>query len=182
MIILASKSPRRKELLEMAGYDFVVKTYDVEEDIQDDNPVEYVEKTALKKGIIASQNNPEDIIISADTIVVLDDKILEKPKDKLDAYSMIKSYKGRNHHVYTGVAILYKNECINFYEDTIVSVCDLTDEEIMNYVNTDEPYDKAGAYAIQGIFGKYIEKIEGDYFNVMGLPLCAINKHLKKIL
>ena len=182
MIILASKSPRRKELLEMAGFDFVVRTYDVEENIKEDDPAEYVKKTALKKGLVASSYNPLDIIISADTIVVLDDKILEKPKDKQDAFSMIKSYQGRSHHVYTGVAIIYKNECINFYEDTLVTVSNLTDEEIRDYINTSEPYDKAGAYAIQGIFGKYIEKIDGDYFNVMGLPLCAINKHLKKIL
>ena len=181
MFRLVSKSPRRKEILEMAGIDFVVTNIETEEDVEKNDPSNYVTKTAYKKGIEAYNLYPNDIILSADTIVVFDNKILEKPKDKEDAYRMIKMIQGNEHYVYTGVFLGRKQDNINynFYEKTKVVVGDLTEEEILEYINMDEPYDKAGAYAIQGFFGKYIEKIEGDFFNVMGLPIHSINKKLK---
>ena len=183
MLRLVSKSPRRKEILEMVGVCFEVTLVNVEEKADAKTPSEYVQKIARKKGIAAVDIYPDDVILSADTIVVLNDKILEKPKDKTDAYQMIKALQGSCHNVYTGVYIGCKKEDIefNFYESTKVYVVPMSEAEIEEYVNMDEPYDKAGAYAIQGFFGKYIEKIEGDYFNVMGLPICSINEKLKMI-
>lgn len=183
MLRLVSKSPRRREILEMAGIEFVVTNIDTDEDIVEKNPCEYVMKTALKKGSCALDLYPDDIILSADTIVVFNNQILEKPKDKEDAYKMIKMIQNNEHYVYTGVFIGIKNKNItfSFYEETKVIVGPLTNEEIIEYVNMDEPYDKAGAYAIQGFFGKYIKGIAGDYFNVMGLPIYKVASKLKDI-
>ncbi len=184
MLILASKSPRRKEILDMINIDFEVLVIDVEENIELKNPTDYVLATAKKKGEYAKKLKPNDTILSCDTIVVLDDKILEKPKSKEQAYEMIKELSGKIHLVYTGVYIcdLNENVCENFYVVTKVIVDEMSEKEIIDYINTDEPYDKAGGYAIQGLFAKYIKGIEGDYFNVMGLPINEVYFHLKKFL
>ena len=178
MLILASKSPRRKEILEMINIDFKVALLDVSEDVIEDDPKKYVLKTAYKKGEAASQKYNNDTVLSCDTIVVLEDEILEKPKYRQDAYNMIKKI-----FVYTGVFIGNKKENFeeSFFVSTKVIVDELTEDEINEYINTQEPYDKAGGYAIQGIFGKYIKGIEGDYFNVVGLPINEIYKKLKKL-
>lgn len=183
MLILASKSPRRREILEMINIEFKVLNLDVEENVEENNPVEYVKKTAMKKGLAASNIMENDTILSCDTIVVLENEILEKPKSKEDAFNMIKKLAGKNHLVYTGVYLANKsqNYCENFYVGTKVIVDELTDDEINEYINTSEPYDKAGGYAIQGLFGKYIKGIEGDYFNVVGLPINEIYARLKKL-
>ena len=182
MLVLVSKSPRRREILEMSKIDFRILLINVDENVEEKDPKKYVELTARKKGLAGINELPNDTILSCDTIVVLDDEILEKPKNKLDAYQMIKKLSGRSHFVYTGVYLGSKNnhfeEC--FHVETKVKVSKMTEKEIIDYINTDEPYDKAGGYAIQGLFGKYIEGIEGDYFNVVGLPINEINKHLKK--
>ena len=181
-IILASKSPRRREILEMSQIEFKVLTLNVVEHVEESDPKKYVELTAKKKGLAAVNELPNDLILSCDTIVVLDDEILEKPKNKDDAYRMIKKLSGRSHYVYTGVYLASKVNCFEkcFHVETKVNVSELTENEIINYINTDEPYDKAGGYAIQGLFGKHIEGIEGDYFNVVGLPINEIYKHLKE--
>lgn len=182
MLILVSKSPRRKEILEMSKIDFRILILNVDENVDEKDPRKYVELTAKKKGLAGIDVLPDDTILSCDTIVVIDNEILEKPKNKDDAYQMIKKIAGRSHMVYTGVYLGSKNghfeEC--FHVETKVNVSKMTENEIINYINTDEPYDKAGGYAIQGLFGKYIEGIEGDYFNVVGVPINEINKHLKK--
>lgn len=180
MIILGSKSPRRKEILEMAGIPFKVVVSDVEEDIKCDNYLDYPKLTAKKKGLPLVESYQDDIIITADTIVYCDGRILGKPKTKDEAYEMIKLISGRSHIVVTGVYIKTKNEEYNYSVETKVFVSKLSEEEINDYINTLEPYDKAGAYAIQGIFGKYIEKIEGDYYNVMGLPVNSIYEKIKE--
>ena len=182
MLVLVSKSPRRKEILEMIKIDFKVLILNVDENVEENDPKKYVELTAKKKGVAGKEELPDDVILSCDTIVVLGDEILEKPKDKDDAYKMIKKLSGKSHYVYTGVYLGSKNMGIDecFHVETKVNVSELTENEIIDYINTDEPYDKAGGYAIQGIFGKYIEGIEGDYFNVVGLPINEINKYLKK--
>ena len=182
MLRLVSKSPRRKEILEMVGIEFEVTLAEVEENAEANTPSEYVQKVAMKKGIDAVEKYPNDVILTADTIVVSNNTILEKPKNKEDAYQMIKQLQGNSHIVYTGVYIGCKNQNIyyNFFEATKVHVVPMSESEINQYISTKEPYHKAGAYAIQGIFGKYIERIEGDYFNVMGLPICSINEKLKK--
>ena len=178
MLILASKSPRRKEILEMAGIDFLVISKEVEEDIEKSNPTLYVEKTAQKKALAVFEDFKDDIILSADTIVTIDNLILEKPKNIDDARQMIKLISGRKHKVITGVCLGTSNSHEVFSVETEVYVSKLSDEQIEEYILTSEPYDKAGGYAIQGIFGKYIEKINGDYYNVVGLP---INKIISKL-
>ncbi len=184
MLVLVSKSPRRKEILEMSKIDFKVLILDVDENVEERDPKRYVEMTARKKGLAGIEELPNDIILSCDTIVVLENEILEKPKNREDAYQMIKKIAGRSHMVYTGVYIGNKNkhmeEC--FHVETRVNVSKMNEKEILEYINTDEPYDKAGGYAIQGLFGKYIEGIEGDYFNVVGLPINIIYNYLKKYI
>ncbi len=180
MLILGSKSPRRKEILEMAKIPFKVELLDVEEDISKTDAKDYVLATALKKGLAYSNKFKSDTILCADTVVEAGGEILEKPVSKDDARIMIEKISGKSHLVHTGVFIGNSKDYDNFVVTTKVYVRKMTLEEIEDYINTSEPYDKAGAYAIQGIFGKYIEKIDGDYYNVMGLPLCEVNKHLDK--
>lgn len=182
-IILASKSPRRKELLSKLGYDFITYNINVDETIDSyDSYVEFVEKTVLKKAQFAKNDFPNDIVICADTIVVCENKILGKPHNKEEAYKMISLLSGRTHLVVTSVSIVYQNNYKIITESTEVEVIQMTEEEIQGYINTPEPYDKAGGYAIQGIFSKYISRINGDYYTVVGLPLCRLNQELKKII
>lgn len=181
-IILGSASPRRKELLEMIGYDFLIDPSKADEDIKNyKNPTDFVRKASVKKAHVVSKNHPDDLIICADTIVVIDNEILGKPHSKEEARKMIEKISGRSHDVLTGVSIYYKNIKKTFSSRTKVYITPLSNEEINNYIETKEPYDKAGAYAIQGIFGKYIEKIQGDYYNVMGLPINKVYNIIKEI-
>lgn len=179
-LILGSASPRRKEILENAGYCFIIDVVNTVEDVKEKDPELYVKKTALKKGQATLKKHFDDLVISADTIVVLNDEILEKPKDKAEAYKMIKALQNNTHLVYTAVYIgTYEQEKV-IIGKTAVSIASMTDEEINEYIATSEPFDKAGGYAIQGVFAKYIEKIDGDYYNVMGLPLHLTYLELKK--
>lgn len=185
-IILGSKSPRRKEILSMAGYDFDVIISDADEDVKENNPVKKVEKIAYRKMSALYEkikdNLDDKVILCADTIVVTSNgEVLEKPKDKDDARRMINIISGTYHYVYTAYVIKTKDKEIKGIEKTEVNVIKLTNEEIEEYINMKEPYDKAGAYAIQGFFGKYISHINGDYYNVMGLPICSICQKLKEI-
>ena len=182
-IILASKSPRRREILTNAGYNIRVSASDVEETVGETNPEDKVLAIAKKKGLDVYKkfvNDDQAIILSADTIVVVDDEILGKPQDKEDARNMISKLQGRAHNVYTAVFIksLYYED--SFIEKTEVNVASMTDEEIENYISSNEPYDKAGGYGIQGIFSQYITSINGDYYNVMGLPINKVKEVLKK--
>jgi len=180
-IILGSKSPRRKEILEMAGYNFDIVLKDVDEHVCASSIKEMSMKIAKKKCDAIFQDHQDDIVICADTIVVMDDIVLEKPKDKCDARRMIKAIQNNVHEVYTSLIVKTKNKEYDHLEQTKVYVGPMTDDEIEEYINMKEPYDKAGAYAIQGYFAKYIEKIDGDYYNVMGLPLYKLDKILKEI-
>ena len=182
-IILASKSPRRREILTNAGYNIRVSASDVDEVVYEIYPEDKVLAIAKKKGLDVYKkfvNDDQAIILSADTIVVVDDEILGKPKDKEDARNMISKLQGRAHDVYTAVFIksLYYED--SFVEKTQVNVSSMTDEEIENYISSNEPYDKAGGYGIQGIFSQYITSINGDYYNVMGLPINKVKEVLKK--
>lgn len=181
MLILASKSPRRKEILEMAGIEFETYVSDVDEDIEKCDPALYVQKTAQKKASAVLEKFPGAIILSADTVVTIDNLILEKPKDIDAARDMINKISGKEHSVITGVYLGNNKKYELFYVETKVYVSKLTKEEIEEYILTSEPYDKAGGYAIQGIFGKYIEKIEGDYYNVVGLPINKVIEKLKTL-
>lgn len=185
-IILASASPRRKELMELAGYTFEIKVSHKEETYQSTAPDEVVkELSMLKADDVASQTEMKNVvIIGADTVVAHNEEILGKPHSKEHAYQMIKSFQGDRHQVYTGVTILKydsegKKTVINQAVRTDVYVNTMTDEEIWQYIEKDNVMDKAGAYGIQSGFSIHIEKIEGDYFNVVGLPISFIYKALK---
>ena len=178
-IILASASPRRKELLEQIGVDFEIEVSDKETAIKERDPVEECRTQAYNKAVDIVEksklkySDKDFVVISADTIVAIEGKILGKPKDKSDARQMLETLSGRKHRVYTAVFVYnsLKDSYESFVEDTPVEVARLSSEEIEDYLEKKEPYDKAGAYAIQGYFSRYIVGIEGDYYNVMGLPV-----------
>ena len=181
-LVLASKSPRRRELLTQAGYQFQINISNVDETVEETNPVDKVLAIAKKKGldVFNKYNNEEAVILSADTIVVINNQVLGKPKDKEDARLMIKMLQNNTHQVYTAVYIKSYLHEEYFVEKTEVNVGEMTNEEIEEYIDTKEPYDKAGGYGIQGIFSKYISSINGDYYNVMGLPIYKVRQYLKK--
>ena len=186
-IILASASPRRKEIMEQAGYEFEIKVSHKEEFYTSTEPAEIVKELALlKANDIAEQVEQKNVaIIGADTVVAHGGKILGKPKSKEEAFEMIHAFQGENHQVYTGVAILEFDELGNKKVSneavrTDVYVNPMTDEEIWNYIEKDNVMDKAGSYGIQSGFAIHIEKIDGDYFNVVGLPISYIYEQLKK--
>lgn len=175
-LVLASKSPRRSEILKNAGIDFTVRVADADETIPEGTPPEEVVVFLAARKAMAVERAEDETVLGADTVVVLDNKILGKPKDKNEAFNMIKSLSGRVHSVFTGVCIVEKGRSITFAEETEVEFLPLTDDEINAYIDTSEPYDKAGAYGIQGIASKFVRRINGDYFNVVGLPISAIYK------
>ncbi len=173
-IVLASKSPRRSEILKNAGIDFTVRVADADETIPDGTkPQDAVVFLAARKAM-AVERAEDELVLGADTVVVLDNKVLGKPKDREDAYNMLRSLSGRVHSVFTGVCAIGNGVSITFAEETKVEFLPLTDKEIYNYIDSNEPYDKAGAYGIQGLASKFVRGIEGDYFNVVGLPISRI--------
>lgn len=187
-IILASASPRRRELMQQAGYNFEIQVSHKEETYISETPDDIVKELALLKARdIAEQNEAKNlVVIGADTVVAYQGAILGKPSSKEDAFAMIQSFQGDKHQVYTGVAILSYDEegnetVVNHAVKTDVYVNSMTDEEIWKYIESDNVMDKAGSYGIQSGFAIHIEKIEGDYFNVVGLPISYIYNILKDI-
>ncbi|MBE6727302.1 MAG: septum formation protein Maf [Ruminococcaceae bacterium] len=186
-IILASKSPRRREILQNLGvkFDVVISETDESSDIND--PCELVEELAFRKAmaVFADINNKrvqaDILVIGCDTVVCCDGKILGKPKDKADAFRMIKMLQGRAHEVISGVALIYNNQVLVRHEVTKVFFDALTDSRIESYISTDEPYDKAGGYAVQGIASRFIGRLEGCYFNVVGLPVNLLCRMADKL-
>jgi septum formation protein len=180
-IILASSSPRRKELLSLAGIEYDVMSTDVDESVrQGITPHEAVSSLSLRKAEKISGTFPERIVLAADTLVAIDGIILGKPCDQNQAYNMLKQLSGKTHSVLTGVTIAKGDKIINFVEETSVSFYDLSDEEINQYVQSGEPMDKAGSYAIQGKGCVFVKAIEGDYFNVVGLPIARTVRLLRE--
>ena len=179
MLILGSQSSRRKEILELAHIPFKIVISNANEDVKESDPIEFVKEVTLKKAKCIPINNNNDWVLCCDTIVYIDGVILGKPKNKDDAYKMIHMIQGKSHIVCTGVYLGNNEKYDLFAVETKVYVSEMTEQEILDYINTDEPYDKAGGYAIQGLFSKFIEKIDGDYYNVMGLPLNEVYKKLK---
>lgn len=180
-IILASASPRRRELLAQAGFEFEVVTSDVEEVVDPSlTPDKLVMSLARQKAQAVAQNRADCAVIGSDTVVVLDGKVLGKPRDEADAVRMLESLSGRKHEVYTGVCIAFAGETHCFFERTSVNFCELDGEQIKAYVATGEPMDKAGAYGIQGKGCVLVEGIEGDYFNVVGFPVSRFCREYKK--
>ena len=180
-IILASQSPRRRELLATAGIPFTVRAARVEEiRSPGEPPGAYVRRLARSKAEAARESAGE-IVLGADTVVVLDGEVLEKPAGAGEARSMLRRLSGREHTVITGICLLHAGGAVVESESTLVRLASLDPREIEEYVSSGEPMDKAGAYAIQGLAAKFIERIEGCYFNVMGLPLALVYRHLKKL-
>jgi septum formation protein len=173
-IVLASASPRRAEILRTVGWPFDTLPVDIDETRRaDENAIDYVQRLAREKADAAAARLPASTILAADTTVTIDDHILEKPADAADAVRMLRLLNNRWHKVMTGVAIINHetSRTIVAHEETEVKFAAMSDEEIVWYVNTGEPTDKAGAYAIQGLGARFIEEIKGDYFNVVGLPI-----------
>jgi len=183
-IILASSSPRRKEIFKMLSLPFEVKLPRAKESFYKDPVKTAMKNSLLKVKDVLKRYNFEDqnvLIISADTIVVLEDKILGKPKNKKDAFNMLKSLSGKTHKVITSVGIYYFKNFYTFYDKALVRFKNLTDEEINWYISTKEPLDKAGSYGIQGIGAIFIREIQGDFFTVMGFPVSKFYDFLKDI-
>jgi septum formation protein len=180
MLVLASQSPRRSEILRQAGIEFTVRIADVDEAvIVGETPEEYVQRLAVDKAS-AVQAAETEIVLGADTTVVIDGEILAKPADAADARRMLKLLSGRRHDVLTGICLRRGPQIVRDYSMTGVVFAPLSEKEIADYVASGEPMDKAGAYAIQGLACKFVERIEGDYFNVMGLPVSLVFRHLRE--
>ncbi|MEJ8777404.1 Maf family protein [Pseudogracilibacillus sp. ICA-222130] len=178
-LILASSSPRRQQLLHQVQIPFTIRTNDVDESIvQEMDPIEKVKQLAILKGN-SIQKNVHEVILAADTVVSFQGKIFEKPKDRMDARSMLTQLSGNTHEVYTGVYIKGVMENNLFVEKTEVTFWELTEEEIEHYIQLDDPYDKAGAYGIQSTGAILVKHIFGDYYNVVGLPLAKVVRALK---
>jgi septum formation protein len=197
MLVLASASPRRQELLRNAGISFTVQPADINETpLPGESPRDCAQRLAREKAFAVFQDRPQDCVLGADTVVAVDDLMLGKPRDAEDAARMLRRLSGRTHAVITGVCLagsFGKAEPLRTEnrelrtafekttsETTFVTVCELSDEEIREYVATGEPMDKAGAYAIQGRAARWISRIEGDYSNVVGLPVAWVYGELKK--
>ncbi len=182
-IILASSSPRRKELLEKIGLKFEVEPGDCAEIVDTDlEPHEMVRKLSLEKAEAVARKHRNVVVIAADTVVLIDGKILGKPKSPTEAKKMLRALSGKSHVVITGFTIIdtAKKRVLSKAVETKVYIRELNPEEIDAYVKSGEPLDKAGAYGIQGLGSVLVEKIEGDYFNVVGLPLRALSEGLKE--
>ena len=180
-IILASNSPRRKELLGQMGLkDFKVSAPNVDESVEDGlPPAEIVERLSLRKARAAADKaRPNDLIIAADTVVALDGAVLGKPRNEAGAFAMLSALSGREHHVYTGVTVLQGGRALTEHEETAVTFRALEEAEIWGYIATGEPMDKAGAYGIQGLGALLVSGIRGDYCNVVGLPVFRLGRML----
>ncbi|MGN0507379.1 MAG: Maf family protein [Lachnospiraceae bacterium] len=185
-VVLASGSPRRKEILGQVGVEFTCRTSGKEEVIRSTDPKEVVlELSAMKAEDVADAEEGPVLVLGADTVVAYRGQILGKPKDRADAIRMISSFAGETHEVYTGVCMIIKEEdgtkkTLSFAETTGVTVYPMTTGEIETYVDSGEPMDKAGAYAVQGLFAPYIKSISGDYYNIVGFPIAGIYQRLKE--
>lgn len=180
-LILASSSPRRQYLMKEAGFQFRIEKPDVEESWPADLPIHHVARyLAEKKAEYFRPSMKNEVIVAADTVVIIDDTIVNKPEDRAEAIRMLTALSGRTHIVMTGVCIISREREESFEDTTLVTFQDLTQDEIAHYVDNFRPYDKAGAYGAQDWIGMVaIQKIEGSYFNVMGLPIHLVYQHLK---
>lgn len=191
-IVLASASPRRRELLEQIGLAFEVVPGQIEEKTKSTEPSEMVMELSARKAQdiydkLPTEKRSSAIVAGADTVVVLEDRIMGKPADEKAAEDMLSSLQGRTHQVYTGVTLIWQGEKnqppsrLSFYEKTDVTMYPMSALEIRSYVDTGEPMDKAGAYGIQGKCAAFIKEIRGDYYNVVGLPIGRLYQEIKKI-
>lgn len=178
--ILASASPRRQELLKFVIDEFKIICADIDETVPDGmNALDAPEYLSRKKADFISKKHPDSIVIAADTVVILDNEILGKPKSQADAFAMLKKLSGKTHLVVTGCSISQSDKIKGFSVCSKVTFFELTDKEIYDYIAKNESMDKAGAYGIQGFGSVLVEKIEGDYFNIVGLPVAKLNRAIK---
>lgn len=187
-LILASASQRRRELLQMCGYDFFIEPSRADEHILQSDPKKFVSSLAEKKALEVferlngAKNGGESFaVLGSDTIVYFDGRIIGKPRDEEDALRILSMLSGKTHEVYTGVAVVTEKQRLVECDVTRVTFCELSEDEIRKYVASGEPMDKAGAYGIQGPFGMFVQRVEGNYFTVIGLPLPTAYKMLKKV-
>ena len=181
-IILASASPRRKEILQNTKLKFEIQKSDIEEVIlENESPEDMVVRLAYEKAYDVAQKNKDKLVIGADTIVALDNEVLGKPKDKEEAYQMIKKLSNKTHKVITGISLINISHgmVVNDYVVSLVTFKDLSEDSIKDYINTNESLDKAGAYGIQGYGALLVDNIQGDYFNIVGLPISKLSDLLK---
>ncbi|MDP2425421.1 MAG: Maf family protein [bacterium] len=179
--ILASNSPRRKALLELLEIPFVIEASNIEEILDPLKPIEEaVMDLAFQKGVAVFRHHLEDVILAFDTIVIVDGQVLGKPVDKGDAKRMLQLLSDKTHIVITAGAILSKQLSTTFYEKARVTFCALSEAEIDDYIESAEPFDKAGAYAVQGLGAKFVRGINGDYYAIMGLPVSRLYQELKR--
>ena len=180
MLILASQSPRRRQLLAMAGLDFKCIPAYVDETVPEGTPAKEIPRLlALKKAQAVLDAHPNDIVLGSDTVVEIDGEILGKPHDEEDAFRMLRKLSGAVHTVRTGVAILSSDKAESFTSSTRVAFYDHSDEDLWAYIRTQDPMDKAGSYGIQGAGAFLVKGIEGDFYTVMGLPVAEVLRHLK---
>lgn len=181
MYILASQSPRRKEIFEKANLNFKIVSSDFDErSVKEVNPYLQAEKVALGKALHVSKDYHDNIVIGADTIVLVEGEVLGKPKDFDDAFNILKKLSNHYQEVVTGVAIIYQDKVKTFHAISEVIFREVSDEEIIAYINTGEPYDKAGAYAIQGKASDFVIKWNGELENIIGFPIKRFLKELKE--
>ena len=182
-MILASQSPRRRELLGQMGFSFTVRPAKGEELTHPElTPAQLVEELARQKALeVSAEAASDDVVVAADTVVAIDGKVLGKPHDKVHAAQMLSALSGREHTVYTGVAVKRGETLLVEHEATQVRFRPLTEREIDLYIQTGEPMDKAGSYGIQGYGALLVEGIRGDYFNVVGLPICRLGRMLAQV-
>lgn len=181
-IILASRSPRRRELLELAHIPFVCEPSDIDEIMDENLPLnKRIEKLAYQKALPIFNMHPEEIVLGADSIVYIDDEVIGKPKDENDARRILKKLSGRTHQVTTGVAILTSEQVVTFSQTSDVLFYELDEDEINDYILSNEWQGKAGGYAIQGYACRFIKEIKGDYSNIVGLPIAQVYHCLKQI-
>ena len=181
-LILASASPRRSELLRNAGISFTVEPAHIaEQPLPDEQPLQYAQRLARDKARAIFARHPDNVVLGADTVVVVDQHLLEKPRDTADAERMLGLLSGRSHQVITGVCLVAKGYEQTEAEITEVRFSTLSESEIASYVETGEPIDKAGAYAIQGMASRWVERIDGCYFNVVGLPVPRLYRMLRAL-
>ena len=181
-LILASSSPRRSELLAAAGLQFVVDAADIDETpIDGETPAECVARLAITKARKVLSRRWGDVVLGADTTVVVDGQMFAKPVDDAEATAMLRELSGRTHEVLTGIALVTAAEERSTIERTTVTVAPMSDDEIAWYVGSGEPRDRAGAYAIQGLASRFVQRVEGSYPNVVGLPVAAVLQLLKEM-
>ena len=180
-LILASQSPRRKELLGLFRIPFAVRVADIDEAMDLNKPAAQEVARVSRLKAEAVEREADDVVVAADTIVVCQGEILGKPTDEADAYRMLRLLSGKDHQVMTGMTVLRGGQALTCTEVTDIHFRELTDKEILAYIRTGEPMDKAGSYGIQGGAALFAEKLVGDYYNVMGLPVCRLGQLLKSL-